>query len=114
MKRQGHLPTELARELKVSHTTVGRWLSGKDTPNLESCHRLAQYAGVSVERILVLAGHLPPKAAGRPSELPEFREYAEKKYPNELDDDLITMIEDLFERRKGRDNRGTELSRDLK
>ena len=29
---------------------------------------------------------------------PEFREYARQKYPNELDEDLITMIEDLIER----------------
>ncbi len=30
---------------------------------------------------------------------PEFREYALQKYP-ELDEDLITMIEDLIERRR--------------
>ncbi|GAI54917.1 unnamed protein product, partial [marine sediment metagenome] len=35
------------------------------------------------------------------TELPEFREYAERKYP-ELDEDLITMIEDLIEREKQR------------
>ena len=32
-------------------------------------------------------------------ELPEFRDYARKKYP-EMDGDLITMIEDLIERQK--------------
>ena len=31
---------------------------------------------------------------------PEFREYALLKYPNELDEGLITMIEDLIERRR--------------
>jgi len=31
---------------------------------------------------------------------PEFRDYARQKYP-ELDEDLITMIEDLIERRRG-------------
>ena len=30
--------------------------------------------------------------------LPEFRDYARLKYPDELDEDLITMIEDLIER----------------
>jgi len=34
--------------------------------------------------------------------LPEFREYARQKYPTELDEDLITMIEDLIERNRGR------------
>jgi len=33
-------------------------------------------------------------------ELPEFREYALKKYPDELDEDLVTMIEDLIERQR--------------
>jgi hypothetical protein len=37
---------------------------------------------------------------GTPSDLPEFREYARHKYPN-LDEDLITMIEDLIERQRG-------------
>ncbi|GAI21777.1 unnamed protein product, partial [marine sediment metagenome] len=41
-------------------------------------------------------------AQGQPvkssNKLPEFREYARQKYPNELDEDLITMIEDLIER----------------
>jgi len=33
------------------------------------------------------------------NKLPEFRQYARQKYP-ELDEDLITMIEDLIERRR--------------
>ena len=39
-----------------------------------------------------------------------LREYAIRKYPNELDEDLITMIEDLIERRRGKryDSRGKE------
>ena len=35
---------------------------------------------------------------------PEFREYALQKYPKELDEGLITMIEDLIERRRGKNN----------
>ena len=34
------------------------------------------------------------------SKLPEFREYAYRKYPNELDENLITMIEDLIEHQR--------------
>ena len=43
------------------------------------------------------------------SNLPELREYFHNKYPNEVDDDLITMIEDLIERRRERGyrSRGT-------
>jgi len=45
---------------------------------------------------------LPSIAETGPPEWPEFREYARQKYPTELDEDLITMIEDLIERRRGR------------
>lgn len=102
MRRRHRLPSQLAADLGVSHATVSRWLSGKDTPSLQSCRKLAAYAAVPIERILSIAGHLPSLPDTGPTEWPEFREYAKKKYPRELDDDLITMIEDLIERRRGR------------
>ena len=55
-----------------------------------------------LEKVLSIVGHLPTMATTGPPEWPEFREYALRKYPNELDEDLITMIEDLIERRRGR------------
>ena len=100
MRRRKRLPSQLAADLGVSHATVSRWLSGADTPNTRSCCRLAKYSGVPVEKILSLAGHLPRVAEAGPPEWPEFREYARRKYPAELDEDLITMIEDLIERRR--------------
>ena len=45
---------------------------------------------------------LPTLGAAVPTEWPEFREYAHRKYRDELDEDLITMIEDLIERRRRR------------
>jgi len=88
--------------VSVSHATVSRWLSDNDTPSTQSCRKLAKYSGVPLETILSLTGHLPIVAEARPVEWPEFREYARRKYPNELDEDLVTMIEDLIERRRGR------------
>ena len=104
MRRRGRLPSQLAADLGVSHTSVSRWLSGKDRPSLVSCVRLARYAEVPLERVLQAAGHTMPieKTA---SELPEFREYAKSKYPRELDDDLVTLIEDLIYRRRKRDGK---------
>ncbi len=93
-------PGQLASELGISHATVSRWLSGKDTPNTRSCNKLAQYSGVPLEKILSIVGHLPKMSEKSQVEWPEFREYARQKYPNELDEDLITMIEDLIERRR--------------
>jgi transcriptional regulator with XRE-family HTH domain len=107
MKRRKRLPSQLGADLGVSHSTILRLLSGKDIPNTKSCQKLAAYTGISLEKILAIAGHIPGIAEGEPHTWPEFRDYAQQKYPNELDDDMITMIEDLIERRrrKGYDQR---------
>ena len=100
MARRHCKPCRLAGELGISHATVSRWLSGMDIPNTRSCQRLAEYSGVPVEKILSIVGHLPRVAENAAKYWPEFREYAQSKYPAELDDDLIAMIEDLIERRR--------------
>ena len=100
MRRRKCLPSQLAADLGVSHATVIRWLSGEDVPNCRSCGKLAQYAVVSIEKVLSLVGHIPGLVETRLHEWPEFREYARKKYPDELDEDMVTMIEDLIERRR--------------
>ncbi len=102
MRRRKRLPSQLASDLSVSHATVSRWLSDKDVPSTRSCRKLAEYSGVPLENILSLSGHMPRVAEAIPPEWPEFRDYARRKYPNELDDDLITMIEDLIERRRSK------------
>ena len=96
------MPSQMAADLGVSHATVSRWLSGESVPNTRSCHRLAEYSDVSLEKALYVAGHLHGIDMKGPSEWPEFREYSRQKYPDELDEDLIIMIEDLIERRRSR------------
>ena len=100
MRRRKRLPSQMAAELGISHATVSRWLSGADIPSTRSCHKLAEYSGVPLEKVLSIVGHMPAVAEAGPPEWPEFREYARQKYPNELDEDLVTMIEDLIERRR--------------
>lgn len=100
IRRNKSRPSRLAADLGFSHATVSRWLTGKDVPNTHSCWKLAEYSGVPLEKVLSIAGHLPELDEGAPLEWPEFREYARRKYPNELDEDLIIMIEDLIERRR--------------
>jgi len=102
MRRRKRLPSQLASDLGVSHATMSRWLSGKDVPNICSCQRLAEYSRISLEKVLSIAGHIPRIAEKRPADLPEFREYAGLMYPDELDEDVVTMIEDLIERRRRR------------
>ena len=74
MRRRKRLPSQLAADLGVSHSTVGRWLSGKDVPSTKSCRKLAEYSGVPLERILSVAGHLPSIEGEGPLEWPELRE----------------------------------------
>ena len=108
MKRRKRLPTQLARDLGVSHPTVARWLTGEDIPSTPSCRKLADYSGVPLEKVLSIAGHLPRVAQTAPTEWPEFREYAQRKYPAELDEDTVTLIEDLIDRRRARRRGGQE------
>jgi transcriptional regulator with XRE-family HTH domain len=101
MRRRGQLPSQFAADIGVSHTSVSRWLSGKEMPSFASCVKLANYTGVSLQRILHIVGHLAPAKEEVASELPDFREYVKRKYPRELNDDVVTIIEDLIERRRG-------------
>jgi len=48
MRRRKRLPSQLAAELDVSHTTVSRWLSGEDIPSTKSCRRLSGLNFVSM------------------------------------------------------------------
>ncbi len=100
MRRRKRLPSQLAADLGISHATVSRWLSNTDVPNIKSCRRLAEYSGVPVDKVLSIAGHLPRIVEQAPAEWPEFGDYARRKYPNELDEDLIAVIEELIERRR--------------
>ena len=102
MRRRGRLPSQFAADVGVSHTSVSRWLSGKEKPSFASCVKLANYTGVPLQRVLHIVGYLIPVEETAASELPDFREYVKRKYPQELDDDLVTLIEDLIERRRGR------------
>ena len=104
--RRKRRPSQLAADLGISHATVSRWLSGRDVPNIRSCWKLAEYSGVPQEKMLSIVGHLPMVAEAKFAEWPEFREYAQQKYPTELDEDLILMIEDLIERRRAKRYRG--------
>jgi len=100
MRRRKLLPSQLAAQLGISHATVRRWLFGEDVPSVRSCKLLADYSGIPLQKILKITGQLPEMTMKEAEEWPEFREYAQKKYPNILDEDMINVIEDLIERRR--------------
>ena len=102
MRRRGQLPSQFAAAVGVSHTSVSRWLSGNEKPSFASCIKLANYTSTPLQRILHIVGHLIPVEERSASELPDFREYVKRRYPRELDDDQVTIIEDLIDRRRAR------------
>ncbi|MFC2069093.1 helix-turn-helix domain-containing protein [Chloroflexota bacterium] len=102
MRRKRCVAYQMAVDIGVSHAAVSRWLSGRDIPNTRSCLKLAEFSGIPLEKVLAAAGHMPKVVEKVATEWPEFREYARQKYSAELDEDMITMIEDLIERRRNK------------
>ena len=105
MRRRNRLPSQLAADLGVSHATVHRWLVGEDTPYLHSCQRIADYSGMTLSQVLAGIGRIPEIHFEEFHKWPEFREYASRKYSDVLDEDLITMIEELIERKLQKNRR---------
>lgn len=84
------LPEELYRKFVETVTEKGGpWRSKRKEETFTKALESAVYAAL----MLFLQG------LDEEHELPEFREYAMLKYP-ELNEDMITMIEDLIERQK--------------
>ena len=92
-RRRERSPSQLAVDFGVSHATVSRWLSGKDIPSTSSYRKLAEYSGVPLQKVISIAGHLPRVIEAAAPEWPEFREHAHQKYPDELDEDLIAVLD---------------------
>lgn len=91
---RNRLPSQLAKDLGVSHPTVGRWLTGEDMPSSKCCWRLAELTGEPLLKVLQMAGHLPADFRDDPTlELPAFREYMMFKYPGKLASPILAMIE---------------------
>ena len=85
-------PARFAKDLGVSHPTVGRWLTGEDIPKAKVCWRIAEVTGVPLWDLLKMAGHIP--ADYEPDQdLPAFRSYMSQKYPGVLADSVLRMVE---------------------
>ena len=48
MKRRGMTNLQLATELGVNQTTVGRWLSGRITPSVITIHHIGSILGIKL------------------------------------------------------------------
>ena len=95
---------ELARAMEISRSQIYRVRDGKRGINQKFIIGATKaFPRYNLDDLSYVDEGQPVKSSNK---WPEFREYARQKYPNELDEDLITMIEDLIERR--RQNRNDE------
>ena len=95
--KYGSLP-KLARAMEISTGQIYKVKQGKRSINgkfiIGAIKALAEY---SLDDLFYVAPEGQPVKTS--NKLPDFRVYALQKYP-ELDEDLITMIEDLIRRAK--------------
>ncbi|KKN58136.1 hypothetical protein LCGC14_0554760, partial [marine sediment metagenome] len=59
MRRRGRLPSQLAKDIGISHATMSRWVHGKDVPNSINCEKLAEYSGEPLVKVMAAAGLMP-------------------------------------------------------
>ena len=102
MRRRGCSAARLAVDMGFRHPTMYRWLAGMDVPSTNSCRKIAEFSGVPLMKILAYCGHAPDAPEVPPDSWPAFGDYLRGKYPDRLDDDLITAIEELIETRRRR------------
>ena len=99
MSRRKRLPCQLTVDLVINHSTIRRRPHSRYTTTPHLCRNLVKHSAVPLDAIPPITGTNQEIDSDKSIDWPEFREYARKKYPVELDDDLITMIEDLIEHR---------------
>ncbi len=91
--------TELAWAMEISAGYIYKVRQGKRNINQKFIiGAIKAFPGYNLNDLFYVYSEVQP--VNNANKLPEFREYACQIYPNELDEDLITMIEDLIERRR--------------
>ena len=92
---------KLARAMKISTGQIYKVKQGKRGINQKFIIGATKaFPGYNLDDLFYVDSESQPVKSS--NKWPEFREYALQKYPNELDEGLITMIEDLIERRRGK------------
>ncbi len=89
----------LAEALGTSPGTVTKWVSGENTPNFESCLRLADYLGVEPARIFRLTGKMDYyQLYLRAFKRAELQTRLHTRLQNLLDGGHIADVEDVLAR----------------
>ena len=59
--RPGQSQRSLALYMGVSPTAVNEWIQGKRTPDPQYVWKIAELAGMEIEEVMRIAGHLPQR-----------------------------------------------------
>lgn len=76
---------QLSLAMGVSAPNVSNWLHNKRTPSPESCLKLAEVLGLSVDEVLAKAGHRPRMVADPVPGREEIHEIVERLPEQELE-----------------------------
>lgn len=91
---------ELARQSGLSNSLVSKTLSGKMNVSITFCYKVAHALGESPEKLLRLAGILPPSPASEDDTLQELIELA-RSLPPEDQKEILEYVRFRYQRRKG-------------
>jgi len=94
---------ELARQMETSQSYVSRVIKGENPPSVNFCHRVAKVLDESPEKLLRLAGIIPPAAPVQPSDDSTLQEVVElaRSLPPDDRQQLLDYVRFLYQRRKG-------------
>ena len=100
LTQRGWSQSELARRAKLSSTTVSDVLSGSAKPGFNFCKGVARAFGVRTQKVLMLAGLLPPE----PEETPTSREllYMFMQLNDEDQERILSITRTFLEEEKAR------------
>lgn len=59
IRRRGISERQLAAYMGVSPAAMNRWIKGQGTPDPTYCWKIAELAGLPIEHVMRIAGHLP-------------------------------------------------------
>ena len=99
MEKRGWSHNELARQAQVSQAAVSSVLSGYRNAGADFCIKIAQALGESPEKVLRLAGILPPLSPSDDSALQELMELA-RTLPSDQRQQVLDYIRFLSQQRK--------------
>lgn len=117
IRRRGTTQTEAAREMGVQASAVSRWVTETGgPPTVDNCRKIAQYVGLPLADIMLLAGHIPddamehgpvtgdPEWIGVEQELRSILEPVEKEYWPPIIQALRNLVQGIVPLRVGPKN----------